>query len=157
MPRREDCSAGTPVTSTSATQPVGSRVDAPSVAWVGWNSGDVKASYATGLVSGGSTIGGLVGDNTRGGTINDSYWDTDTSGPTTVSYGRGQTTANLQAPTDYTGIYRNGTGTWTATAATTHPGTSGRPASTPRFQWTPMGSAGRPGRSSASRFAPARP
>ena len=73
---------------------------------VGWNSGDVKASYATGLVSGGSTIGGLVGDNTRGGTINDSYWDTDTSGPTTVSYGRGQTTANLQAPTDYTGIYR---------------------------------------------------
>ena len=73
---------------------------------VGWNSGDVKASYATGLVSGGRTIGGLVGDNTRGGTINNSYWDTDTSGPTTVSYGRGQTTANLQAPTDYTGIYR---------------------------------------------------
>ena len=73
---------------------------------VGWNSGDVKASYATGLVSGGSKIGGLVGDNTRGGTINNSYWDTDTSGPTTVSYGRGQTTANLQAPTDYTGIYQ---------------------------------------------------
>ena len=73
---------------------------------VGWNSGDVKASYATGLVSGLSTIGGLVGDNTRGGTINNSYWDTDTSGPTTVSYGRGQTTANLQAPTDYTGIYQ---------------------------------------------------
>ena len=73
---------------------------------VGWNSGDVKASYATGLVSGGRIIGGLVGDNTRGGTINNSYWDTDTSGPTTVSYGRGQTTANLQAPTDYTGIYR---------------------------------------------------
>ena len=73
---------------------------------VGWNSGDVKASYATGLVSGGRTIGGLVGDNTRGGTINNSYWDTDTSGPTTVSYGRGQTTANLQSPTDYTGIYR---------------------------------------------------
>ena len=73
---------------------------------VGWNSGDVKASYATGLVSGGRTIGGLVGDNTRGGNINNSYWDTDTSGPTTVSYGRGQTTANLQAPTDYTGIYR---------------------------------------------------
>ena len=73
---------------------------------VGWNSGDVKASYATGLVSGLNTIGGLVGDNTRGGAINNSYWDTDTSGPTTVSYGRGQTTANLQAPTDYTGIYQ---------------------------------------------------
>ena len=73
---------------------------------VGWNSGDVKASYATGLVSGERIIGGLVGDNTRGGAINNSYWDTDTSGPATVSYGRGQTTANLQAPTDYTGIYR---------------------------------------------------
>ena len=124
---------------------------------VGWNSGDVKASYATGLVSGLSTIGGLVGDNTRGGTINNSYWDTDTSGPTTVSYGRGQTTADLQAPTaDYSGIYQKwnrGPGRRRHERRTL--GSSGRPASTPRFQWTPMGSAGRPGRSSASRFAPA--
>ena len=73
---------------------------------IGWNSGDVKASYLTGLVSGGSKIGGLVGDNTGGGTITDSYWDTDTSGWTTGSGGQGQTTAELQLPTAASGIYQ---------------------------------------------------
>ena len=74
---------------------------------IGRNSGDVNVCYATGLVSGRSTIGGLVGRNTGGGAITDSYWDTDTSGRASGSYGQPQTTANLQTPTDYAGIYRN--------------------------------------------------
>ena len=53
--------------------------------------------------------GGLVGTND--GTISASYWDTDTSGMTagvgsgiTTGVG-GNTTAELQTPTDYTGMY----------------------------------------------------
>ena len=74
---------------------------------IGRNTGDVNVSYATGLVSGRSTIGGLVGRNTGGGAITDSYWDTDTSGRASGSYGQPQTTANLQTPTDAAGIYQN--------------------------------------------------
>ena len=70
---------------------------------IGRNSGDVNVSYATGLVSGRSTIGGLIGRNASGGAVTDSYWDTTTSGHITGVEGR--TTAQLQAPTDYTGIY----------------------------------------------------
>ena len=70
---------------------------------IGRNSGDVNVSYATGLVSGRSTIGGLIGRNASGGAVTDSYWDTTTSGHITGVEGR--TNAQLQAPTDYTGIY----------------------------------------------------
>ena len=72
---------------------------------IGRNTGDVNISYATGLVSGRSTIGGLIGRNT-GGTITDSYWDSETSGRTTGSYGQAKTTAELQLPTDASGIYQ---------------------------------------------------
>ena len=83
----------------------------------------VVASYATGSVQGTSEVGGLVGaigveitDPTKGITITASYWDTQTSGqaagvgdgdPTGV---QGRTTAQLQAPIGYTGIYS----TWNA-------------------------------------------
>ena len=72
---------------------------------VGFNQpdGEIQASYATGSVSGASNAGGLVGDNE--GTLTDSYWDTRTSGQTTGSEGR--TTAQLQSPTGYSGLYRN--------------------------------------------------
>ena len=72
---------------------------------VGFNQpdGEIQASYATGPVSGASNAGGLVGSNE--GTLTDSYWDTRTSGHTTGSEGR--TTAQLQFPTGYSGIYRN--------------------------------------------------
>ena len=42
------------------------------------------------------------------GAIQDSYWDTRKSGHETGSYSQGRTTAQLQAPTGYGGIY----GTW---------------------------------------------
>ena len=72
---------------------------------VGYNSGGgaITASYATGGVSGNSSVGGLVGYS--GGTITDSYWNTDIFGAGTG--GEGRTTAQLQSPTGYTGIYRD--------------------------------------------------
>ena len=79
--------------------------DSESGGLIGGNTGDVNISYATGLVSGRSTVGGLVGRNSGGGTITDSYWDSDTSGRTTGSYGQAKNTAELQLPTSASGIY----------------------------------------------------
>ena len=59
-------------------------------------------SYSTGAVSSGG--GGLIGSNNLG-TTTASYWDTSTSGRATSVLGTGYATADLQAPTDYTGIY----------------------------------------------------
>ena len=73
---------------------------------VGFNqsTGEIHSGYATGHVVGEDQVGGLVGAN-DGGTIAASYWDTSTSGHATDDHGTGQTTAQLQAPTDYDGIY----------------------------------------------------
>ena len=65
---------------------------------VGRSSGEVRGSYATGAVSATNTkVGGLVGDGN--GTVTDSYFDTDTSGQSDAA--QGKTTAELQAPTGY--------------------------------------------------------
>jgi hypothetical protein len=76
---------------------------------VGWltGSGSVTASYATGSVSsGGSDIGGLVGSHWAfTGTVTNSYWDTQTTGRSASRRGVGKTTAELQSPTGYAGIY----------------------------------------------------
>ena len=74
---------------------------------VGFNSGvaAIIASYATGSVSGTSSVGGLVGFNSRGAAVTDSYWNTDIFGAGAA--GEGRTTAQLQSPTGYTGIYRD--------------------------------------------------
>ena len=66
--------------------------------------GTITASYATGRVSGGSRKSGLVGDDERG-TVTSSYWDTRTSGLGSGSPGSGRTTAQLQSPGSYSGIY----------------------------------------------------
>ena len=79
---------------------------------VGNNSDTIIASYATGSVSGESNVGGLVGYNHKVSPIIASFWDTQTSGQTTGAESgdsagvEGKTTAELQAPTSYTGIYR---------------------------------------------------
>ncbi len=72
------------------------------------NGGYIEASYSTGAVStiSWSRKGGLVGPDFRK-RISDSYWNTDTSGQTTSNGGKGKTTAELQTPTGYTGIYAN--------------------------------------------------
>ena len=64
----------------------------------------ITASYATGYVSGtGGNVGGLVGSG--GVAIHASYWDRTTSGRDTGIHGAGRSTAALQAPTGYSGIY----------------------------------------------------
>ena len=104
--------------------------------WAGWQAptaggGSVKASYATGAVSGANNVGGLIGNNgvtvtaaystgsggrlvgANTGTITHSYWDMATSGQaddSDAATGVGKTTLALKAPTQsdgYAGIYAN--------------------------------------------------
>ncbi|MDH4291654.1 MAG: hypothetical protein OEV56_03475, partial [Dehalococcoidia bacterium] len=56
--------------------------------------GIVSNSYATGSVTGYSFVGGLVGSNW--GTVNNSFWDIDTSGVSESDGGSGTTTAAMQ-------------------------------------------------------------
>ena len=70
---------------------------------------EIHSSYATGrVVSGARSGGGLYGYNSGSphGIVTASYWDSSTSGDTTGTGAR--TTAQLQAPTRYGGIY----GSW---------------------------------------------
>ena len=66
------------------------------------DEGSLTASYATGRVTGKEHVGGLVGTNE--GSLTASYWDTTTSGQTSGAHGR--STAQLQTPTGYSGIYQ---------------------------------------------------
>ena len=120
----------------------------------GSSCGIIEASYATGTVSGDVAVGGLVGSGRYLWAFVLSYWDMETSG-LRVGIGAddkndngvidseelqrvrfaGLSTTELQAPTDYEGIYL----TWDvdpgrrglrATASPTSPGTSGRRRST---------------------------
>ena len=74
---------------------------------LGFNSGQVRRSYARGSVTASSTesayVGGLSGRNLN--IVAASYWDTQTSGQAASAGGVGKTTAELQTPTGYTGIY----------------------------------------------------
>ncbi len=78
---------------------------------IGTNAGEhlVGGSYAVGKVSGNSNVGGLIGSNS--GYVIAGFWDTHTSGQGTgVGDGDpvaavGKTTAELQGPTGYSGIY----------------------------------------------------
>ncbi len=76
---------------------------------LGASEGRVSYSYSTGSVSNDSSgrVGGLIGFPSSSGEVNDSYWDTTTSGLTGGSGGTGKTTEELQAPTGYIGIYAN--------------------------------------------------
>ena len=90
---------------------------------VGSSCGWIEVSYATGAVSGTTAVGGLIGSG-RFARAQSSYWNLETSG-VRVGVGEddandngvidgterlrlgvgGKTTAELQTPTDYTGIY----------------------------------------------------
>ena len=90
---------------------------------VGSTCGWIQVSYATGTVSGTAAVGGLIGSG-RFARAQSSYWDLQTSG-VRVGVGEddtndngvidgterlrlgagGKTTAELQSPADYTGIY----------------------------------------------------
>ena len=82
---------------------------------VGFNrvQSKIGSSYAIGSVSGsGNNVGGLVGRNHQGGkVVVASIWNTETSGQTagvgagSSSKVSGATTAQMQSPTGYAGIY----------------------------------------------------
>jgi hypothetical protein len=63
--------------------------------------GSVSDCYSTGAVSGNTNVGGLVGYN-YGGTVNNSFWDKQTSGRTTSAGGTGKTTAQMKTITTFT-------------------------------------------------------
>ena len=73
----------------------------------GLNFGTIRYSYAIGKVVGDSNLWGLAGSTE--GTITASYWDTQASGMGVdegdYTGADGKTTAELQGPTGYTGIY----------------------------------------------------
>ncbi len=100
---------GGSVTASYATGAVAGGTDVGGLAGEN-NAGTITNSYATGQASGtGSNVGGLVGRSASSPTVDDSYFDTDTTGRTG---GIGRTTAQVQAPTDATasdagGVYEN--------------------------------------------------
>ena len=79
--------------------------------FIGYNKGNVSFSYAISEVSGNNVTGGLVGANIGESKIVSSYWNAETSvqdagvGEGSGTGIEGKTTAELQEPTDYTGIY----------------------------------------------------
>ena len=74
---------------------------------VGHNGGSITASYVSGSVSGGSNHP-LVRTAVRSSRVDHSYWDSSIEyGWRADAGGVGKTTAELQTPTDYTGIYAN--------------------------------------------------
>jgi hypothetical protein len=74
---------------------------------VGSNWGTVSSSYSTGRVTGNSSVGGLVGDNIRPdyyfGIVNNSFWDTETSGQATSSGGTDENTTEMQNIATFSG------------------------------------------------------
>ena len=96
------------------------------------NAGSINNTYSTGYVtSTGANVGGLVGINNGGGTVNHSFWNKDTSGQSTDGSGSsatGLTTTDiLILSTNYTTAVTNWdfTNTWGIVAG----------ASTPYFLW----------------------
>jgi hypothetical protein len=69
---------------------------------VGFCVDDITNCYSTGSVEGEGYVGGLAGYN-DGGDITDSFWDIETSGQTTSSYGgTGLPTADMQMQISFT-------------------------------------------------------
>jgi hypothetical protein len=66
--------------------------------------GTVGNSYYTGSVTGNYDVGGLVGMNYEsGGTVSNSFWDTETSGQATSDGGTGKTTAEMKDIATFSG------------------------------------------------------
>ena len=107
--RSGDTSFGRTIASYSAASVSGVEIV---VGLVGWSDGTIGTSYSRGRVMGDSGVGGLLGELSKfGGEVVDSYWDVQSSG-LSVGIGRGvasgaegKTTAELQSPTWYTGIF----------------------------------------------------
>ena len=68
---------------------------------VGGNSGLVNNSYSTGFVNGSSQVGGLVGANSGSGSVENGFWDMETSGQTTSPGGTGKTTVEMKTKSTF--------------------------------------------------------
>jgi hypothetical protein len=103
---------GTITDSYSATTVTGSSSGIGGL--VGWNiQGDISNTYSTGVVTGIGEVGGLVGTNA--GSIDNSFWNTETSGQSTSAGGVGKTTAEMQKIATYTTNITNEDDRWTMT------------------------------------------
>jgi len=71
--------------------------------FVGWNKGEISNSYSIGAVLGDSLIGGFVGFSQTGSTINNSFYNTETSKQSESDGGTGKTTAEMNEQATYTG------------------------------------------------------
>lgn len=66
------------------------------VGYLDSNTTTINRGFASGAVTGGSAVGGLLGGAFFSNSINDSYWNTDTTGQTTTALGgTGLTSAQL--------------------------------------------------------------
>lgn len=66
------------------------------VGYLDSNTTTINRGFASGAVTGGSAVGGLLGGAFLSNSVNDSYWNTDTTGQTTSALGgTGLTTAQL--------------------------------------------------------------
>ncbi len=103
--------AGGSVTNSYATGSVHTNLVAGGLMGANDAGGVISNSYSTGQVSGSALDGGLVGSNA--GTVNNSYWDTLTSGQSVSAGGTGMTTGQLQGalPTGFSpSIWGTGAG-----------------------------------------------
>ena len=70
---------------------------------IGGNYADVSNSYSTGSVSGTGDVGGLIGyNNSSKSTINNSFWDKETSGQSTSDGGTDKTTSEMKTKSTFT-------------------------------------------------------
>ncbi|MCL1956978.1 MAG: hypothetical protein FWF63_06615 [Fibromonadales bacterium] len=70
--------------------------------FTGLNEGEISNSYSIGAVSGDSFVGGFVGQN-QAGTIDNSFYNTETSKQSESKGGTGKTTAEMKEQATYTG------------------------------------------------------
>ncbi|MCD4817690.1 MAG: hypothetical protein K8S23_03235 [Candidatus Cloacimonetes bacterium] len=69
---------------------------------VGYNNSSISNCYSTGSVSGSNYVGGLVGIDTFTSSVNNSFWDTETSNQDTSEGGTGKTTAEMKTLSTFT-------------------------------------------------------
>jgi hypothetical protein len=94
-------SNGTVIDSYSAASVIGEG-EVGGLAGTNEDNGTVVNCYSAGSVTGTEEVGGLVGDN-AGGTVTNSFWDIETSAQSTSAGGTGQTTAEMQDITTFSG------------------------------------------------------
>jgi hypothetical protein len=97
---------------------------------VGVNWGTVSSSYSSGSVVGEQEVGGLIGYNWTGGTVSDSFWDTQASGQNISAGGMGKNTTEMQDITTFSAwnivavvnpSTRNPTYIWNIVSGLTYP------------------------------------